>query len=104
MLSYPLFRTIRENAIESIEHEGRVQASVEVTDSRVEVLASRCMSPEQLAEAFNFGYTKKNERVRLRLRLATSKRAVEELGGALSLDSREGEGTRAQIVLPAAPP
>jgi signal transduction histidine kinase len=52
------------------------------------------MTPEQIKNAFDFGITQKEGRVRLRLGLATSRRTVEEIGGKLEIESTPGEGTR----------
>ena len=57
---------------------------------------------EQISGAFDFNFTRKASRVRLRLGLATTKRAVEDSGGTLSLESRLGQGTEVRIVLPIA--
>jgi PAS domain S-box-containing protein len=99
------FLNLLQNAVEAIDDQGEIEVLVEVDEAQAEVTIvdnGRGMTPEQISSAFDFHFTKKSGRVRLQLGLATSKRAVEEAGGALSIESTPGKGTRAQIVLPTA--
>jgi signal transduction histidine kinase len=99
------FLNLLQNAVEAIDDDGEIQVSVERSESQVDVAVSdngRGMTPEQISSAFDFNFTKKAGRVRLRLGLATTKRAVEDAGGSLTLESRPGRGTDARVVLPLA--
>jgi len=76
---------------------------MEPHDNFVDVIIAdngRGMTPEQLEQAFDFSFTEKAGRVRLRLGLATSRRTVEENGGKLTIESERGAGTRVHITLP----
>jgi PAS domain S-box-containing protein len=99
------FLNLLQNAVEAIEEQGEIQVAVERSESQARVTVAdngRGMTPEQISSAFDFDFTKKAGRVRLRLGLATTKRAVEDAGGNLTLESRPGEGTEVRIVLPLA--
>lgn len=99
------FLNVLQNAIDGIGGEGRIGVDVSVEAERVTVTVTdsgRGMTREQLENVFDFGFTSKNGRVRMKIGLATAKRAVEEAGGTISLDSTAGQGTRVSITLPAA--
>jgi PAS domain S-box-containing protein len=99
------FLNILQNAVDAVGDTGNIKATVELRDGAVEVFIADDgpgMSAEQVQNAFEFTFTKKKGRVRLRLGLAISRRAVEEAGGHLVLDSTPGNGTRVLITLPVA--
>jgi PAS domain S-box-containing protein len=99
------FLNLLQNAVDAIEDRGEVHISMKRDSAYIEILISDTgggMSPEQCARAFELGFTKKDGRVRLRMGLATCKRAVEEAGGSLEIKSRLGEGSRMRVLLPAA--
>jgi PAS domain S-box-containing protein len=97
------FLNLLQNAVDAIQGRGEIRVSVDVCESEAQVTIvdnGRGMTPEQLESAFDFSFTKREGRVRLRIGLAMSKRAVDEAGGTLSLESRPGQGTKASVVLP----
>lgn len=100
------FFSLLQNAVNAIVDRGTIRVSVDVNSSQAKLEIAdtgKGMSPEQLAEAFDFTFTKKEGRVRLRLGLASSRRAIEEAGGTLNLESSPGRGTKAVVVLPVVP-
>ena len=52
-----------------------------------------------MPEIFDLGFTRKAERVGLRLGLPMSKRSVEEIGGQRTVESVEGKGTTVRMAL-----
>jgi PAS domain S-box-containing protein len=99
------FLNLLQNAVEAIDGQGEIQVAAEVCESQARVTISdngRGMTPEQISSAFDFNFTKKAGRVRLRLGLATTKRAIEDAGGTLTLESHPGQGTEVRVVLPIA--
>jgi PAS domain S-box-containing protein len=97
------FLNILQNAVEAIDGNGEVHVSVDRTGDRVEVRikdTGRGMTADQISDAFNFTFYKKDGRVRLGLGLATSKRAVSDAGGTLDIESTPGEGTTVIVSLP----
>jgi signal transduction histidine kinase len=101
------FLNLLENAIQAIHGEGEIQVAVATSKTRIEVTIADTgcgMEAEQLARAFDLGFTKREGRVRLRMGLSITKRAIEEAGGTLVLESEPGRGTSALVALPAATP
>jgi PAS domain S-box-containing protein len=99
------FLNVVQNAVEAIDDSGEVLVSLEMHNQRLEVRitdSGHGMTPEQVANAFDFSFSSKEGRVRLGLALATSKRAVVEAGGTLTLESTLGKGSVVCISLPAA--
>ncbi len=97
------FLNLLQNAVDAIEERGAVHISLKRDSAYIEVLISDTgggMTPEQCAQAFELGFTKKDGRVRLRMGLASCKRAVEEAGGSLEIESSLGEGARIRVLLP----
>lgn len=73
-----------------------------VDRAMIEVRDDGCgMTPEVLARAFEPWFTSRAEGEGHGLGLATVRALVRETGGAVSLESREGEGTRVTVSLPA---
>jgi PAS domain S-box-containing protein len=103
-LNQALFNIV-ENAITAVDGKGTISLSIKLNDDHVEVLIADdgCgMTPDQLAQAFEFSFTEKGGRVGLRLGLTTSRRTVEEHGGELTIDSEPDVGTKVRITLPRA--
>ena len=100
-----IFRCLLDNAAASIDGAGEIRVSVRATDTTVLVRFSdsgRGMSEAQVRAAYQFGFTQRNGRMRLRTGLATVKSAVDAMGGAIRLSSRRGEGTHVRLRLPRA--
>ena len=62
----------------------------------------RGVAPADLPHVFEPYFTTK--RTGTGLGLAIARKVVEALGGTIRMESREGEGTRVEIELPAEPP
>jgi signal transduction histidine kinase len=95
------YRNLISNAIQATDQGGRVvvtkrsgdQVEINVTDTGVGI------APERLAAIFeDFVTTKRHG---LGLGLAISKRIVEQLGGAITVESEVGRGTAFTVRFPA---
>ena len=101
-----VFFNLLENALTALEEQedAKIQISVshDETQTTVKIEDNGPGIPEEKrADLFEFGFTKKDGgRMGLRLGLPSSKRWVEELGGALAVTSAPGEGTTVEIRLP----
>tara|TARA_B100000949_G_C13990798_1_gene329060 strand:+ start:181 stop:480 length:300 start_codon:yes stop_codon:yes gene_type:complete len=92
-----------QNSIQAIEGTGVIRVSVSegVDGIKVEITDSGSgISQDRIAEVFKFKLAPKGRRVGMRMGLPVSKRTIEELGGSLSLESSEGEGTTVKVKLP----
>ncbi|MDH3892775.1 MAG: PAS domain S-box protein [candidate division Zixibacteria bacterium] len=97
------FLNVIQNAIEVLKDHGNLRVTMEPRDNLIEVIIDDDgpgMTAEQINRAFDFSFSEKDGRVRLSLGLATSRRTVEEVGGKLDIESRQGHGTRVHITLP----
>ena len=63
--------------------EGADGIEVEIADT------GSGISPHRMREVFKFELASKGKRVGMRMGLPVSKRSIEEIGGSLSLESRE---------------
>src|SRR5262249_23632167 len=92
------------NAVEAIEHDGRIAVIVQRDRERwlrVSIHDSGPgMSRAQLANAFKPFHTTKAKGIGVGLPLA--KRIVERCGGSIALASEQGSGTTVEVLLPAA--
>jgi signal transduction histidine kinase len=89
------------NAFQAMPEGGRVTVRTGVEDLWfvVEVADTGMgVPPEAVARAFDPFFTTKREGIGLGL--AFTKRVVEEHGGRVSFESREGEGSRVRLLLP----
>lgn len=94
-----------ENSVSALGQAGTLSLEVGVVGSDVCIAVvddGPGLNPEQIEEAFRIGFVERAGRVRMRLGLASCRRAIEREGGSLSLESEPGRGTRATIRLPAA--
>jgi len=97
------FMNVLLNAVEAIEGEGAIRvaayadegyAVVAVTDTGVGI-------PESVIEkVMDPGFTTKGVRVGSGLGLAITQRVLQEHGGTITLESREGEGATATLRIP----
>jgi signal transduction histidine kinase len=112
VLCYPskicqAFLHVLQNATQAIEGEGEIRVEVANRDREVSVLVrddGRGIPEEKLAGLFELGLAEKGGRVGMRLGLPMTKRHLEEIGGRLRVESREGEGTSVLLSLPRAGP
>jgi two-component system, NtrC family, sensor kinase len=102
-----VFLNLLNNAADAIPDRGEIRVRARLDGERVEILVedTGCgIEPGQLEHLFELGFTTRaSGRVSMRLGLPSSKRWVEELGGELSIESTEGEGTRVRVELPLTP-
>jgi signal transduction histidine kinase len=101
------FLNVLDNAIGAIEGAGTIRVAARWSGSGTyEVLiedSGRGIPAKERGKLFEVDLAAKRDgRVGLRLGLPSSKRWVEELGGALRVDSEVGRGTRVVFLLPAA--
>lgn len=89
------------NAIESMEKGGEIRITSEQQDGWVHITVEDNgpgMKPEELDQALELHFTTKDKGTGLGLPI--SQRIVERHGGILSVESREGVGTKATIRIP----
>ena len=99
------FLSVLQNAVEAIEDKGIIRVTARDIDGCIQVELvddGRGIPASAMSEIFQLGLTRKAGRVGLRLGLPISKRTVEELGGRLTLESLEGQGTTVRMTLPRA--
>ena len=109
VLCYParlnrVFLNLLQNSIQAIEGPGAIRVSVSEGAEGIEVEITDSgsgISPDRMAGIFKFELASKGQRVGMRMGLPVSKRSIDELGGSLSLESREGKGTTVRVKLPA---
>jgi signal transduction histidine kinase len=92
---------LTSNAIESMEGGGEVRISAREQDAWVHLSVEDDgpgMTPEKLEQALELHFTTKDKGTGLGLPI--SQRIVERHGGTLSVESREGVGTKATIRIP----
>ena len=102
---FHVFACLIDNAAASLDGEGEIGIDVKVAGDRVLVrlVDDGCgMSETQLENACQFGFTKREGRMRMRTGLATVKAAVDAMGGTMKLASRQGVGTDVSLSLPRA--
>ena len=100
-----VFFSLLENATESMDRQGEIRIQVQEGAEGVEIELSdngRGIPESMLPSLFDFGWTHKGERMRMRLGLPLSKRNTEDNGGRITLVSTEGVGTTVRVVFPAA--
>jgi len=102
-----VFLNLLTNAADAIPDRGEIRVRARRDGERVEILVEdtgRGIEAEVLEHLFELGFTTRADgRVSMRLGLPSSKRWVEELGGELTVESREAGGTRIRVVLPMTP-
>ncbi|HSG98772.1 MAG TPA: HAMP domain-containing sensor histidine kinase, partial [candidate division Zixibacteria bacterium] len=98
---------ILQNAITAVGRKGTIAVRAGIQAGRVQVTITDDgpgMTADVLKNAFEFSFSEREGRVRLRLGLATSRRTIEAIGGTLQIDSTPGQGTQVTIALPATAP
>jgi signal transduction histidine kinase len=95
------FINIMKNGMQAMEGGGILQLETKSIRERVEVTISDSGSgipPDQMEKIFNYYYTTKEKGVGLGLPIAH--RIIEAHGGQLTVESKEGVGTKVTITLP----
>lgn len=95
---------VLENAEASIDNSGAVDVTLQLTDGQVEIIITdegRGISPDELTDIIDFGFTTKSgqSRTGLRMGLPYAKRVTDEVGGNLSIESELGVGTTVTLTL-----
>ena len=91
------------NAVEAVDAAGRVAVRFETTDTGSRIVVEdngRGMGPEEAARAGNPFFTTKETSGGSGLGLFLVKRFAASLGWEVTIDSREGEGTKVTLTLP----
>ena len=91
------------NAVQSIEGEGFIELRSEQSKSHVRIIirdSGRGMSAEQLARAFDPGFSPKRDRMKASLGLVITGQIVRDHRGEIHLDSTPGVGTTVTVTLP----
>ena len=95
---HQVFLNVLRNAAQAIQEKGEIHVSVFSDSDRIEIVVTdngKGIPEEKLARIFDFGFSAKQDgRVGMRLGLPSSKRAVEEIGGVLTIASQAGEGNK----------
>ncbi len=101
-----VFLRLLQNCVEVLQGHGTIRIRVSQTGSRARIQIEDDgpgIPAAQRARIFEPTLIHEGARVRMNLGLPTSKRAVEKIGGVLTLHSQEGQGTVVTIELPALP-
>jgi two-component system, sensor histidine kinase RegB len=96
-------RAVLANALEATPRPGRVRVRASEADGawRLDIVdEGRGMTPEVLAHAGEPFFSTKSAGAGMGLGLFLARTFAEQLGGELTLDSRPGQGTRVQMILP----
>ena len=99
-----VFLNLIDNAATALDGHGHIAIHVSRTNGKVEIAVEDDgpgISEPRLRELFDFGFTSKDGRVRMRVGLPSNKRAIEQLGGQLHVESQTGQGTAVRLALPA---
>lgn len=96
---------VLQNAVEAFAGPGQIHLSIQVVGPTVIVQiqdSGRGMPASDLTRIFEIGFSAKQRegRVGLRLGLPYTKRVLQELGGAIEIESRPGSGTTVTLRLP----
>lgn len=98
-----VFMNILLNACQSIEGAGVVYIRSEQVNGSARVTirdTGKGMTPEQLAGAFEPGFSRKQGRVSASMSLMITRRTVEEHGGTIQIESAPGKGTTVVVSIP----
>lgn len=97
------FLSVLQNAAQAIDARGVIRVKVRELDGHIEIEIvddGKGVPAAMKPEIFELGLTRKEGRVGLRLGLPMTRHSVEEIGGRLTLESVEGEGTTVRMTLP----
>ena len=100
---HQVFMNILSNALQAIEGEGEVRVRTEQQAGQLIVTiedSGRGMAPDQFAQVFEPGFSRKEGRVGAGLGLAITRQIVQEHQGEIRIESEVGTGTRVILSLP----
>jgi signal transduction histidine kinase len=98
-----VFMNLLQNATEAIEGPGTIRISTFAKDDFVHVQISnsgRGIAPEKLKRIFDFAFSEKGSRVKMRSGLVTAYSIVQRHRGNIAVESRLGEGSTFTVSLP----
>jgi len=101
------FMNVLLNAAQSIDGNGEIRIRSEQREEKIIVTiqdTGRGMTPEQLANLFDPGFTQKEQRIGAGLGLIITGQIVRENGGDIQIRSTPGVGTSVTISFPVAGP
>ena len=91
------------NAIQAIDDEGEIRVVTNQTSDQVEGRIEddgKGMSPEQIENLFDTGFTQKGGRVKTALGLVIALQIVREHDGDIQIESRPEVGTKVSFYFP----
>jgi signal transduction histidine kinase len=108
MLCFPgqlnqVFMTLLQNATEAIEGPGTIRIRAFTKDDFVHIQISdsgRGIAPEKLKRIFDFAFSERGSRVKMRSGLVTAYSIVQRHRGNIAVESRLGEGSTFTVSLP----
>ena len=98
-----VFLNLIDNAATAVDGHGTIHIRVQRVHGKIEVAVEddgRGIDAERLDSLFEYGFTRKQGRMSMRMGLPSSKQTVEELGGQISIESARGRGTAVRVALP----
>jgi signal transduction histidine kinase len=98
-----VFMTLLRNANDAIENEGKITITTRSDAEHVYVHVAddgRGLTENQRTSLFDFGFTKKGERVGMRFGLPIASSIIKNHNGKINVDSNSGKGTEITIQLP----
>ena len=102
-----IFMNLIHNAAQAMSDGGSLTVRTRAEGDRVHVRVAdtgRGISPEDIAEIFEPGFTTKGERIGMGLGLAIALQIVHQHRGEISVESEPGRGTTFDVYLPLRPP
>jgi signal transduction histidine kinase len=98
-----VFMSLLQNATEAIEGPGTIRISTFARDDFVHIQISDSgsgIAPEKLKRIFDFAFSEKGSRVKMRSGLVTAYSIVQRHRGNIAVESRLGEGSTFTVRLP----
>lgn len=98
-----VFMTLLRNANDAIEREGKITLTTWSDDLYVYIQVAdngRGLSEDQQATLFDFGFSRKKERVGIRFGLPIASNIIKHHNGKITVNSKMGKGTEMTVQLP----
>lgn len=100
LLFYSMLANLIKNAIEASPIEGKIAARLSETDGLAIAIHNRCAVPEDMRECFFEKYTSFGKSGGSGLGTYSARLIAETLGGRISMNSSEENGTTVTIIFP----